>query len=254
MVDKSYVIRGNHYGYNDECFYVCGTSINAVYHVKEDAVKEYKRLQVEFLREMDISDQEEFWDAEESTIKKMNAFMQARVGRNLLEGDYFDWATHLPSELSDEDVLDFGETFGVSAYKLAEYDKEPDFYVLWDCGESVYQKDYDECYEGLRFAENRQELLSNLDDLMYDRGWHSMVLSGTLEEISDNKMLLNALIATMDCLSYCEEKLELRIKDIQADQLDAVNALLRTALFEVRTLKAEELKALDYDEESGEWC
>ena len=69
MSDKTYVIRGYHFGYNDETFYVAGSSIHKIYHDKAEAEANYKSLEVAAARQFSLHEMSSFFDGDEDFIK-----------------------------------------------------------------------------------------------------------------------------------------------------------------------------------------
>ena len=74
MSNKKYVIRGNCFGYNDECFYVEGNRIQSTFTDKEEAEATYRQLEVAAAREFDLSEAESIFDAEEKFLNKLDKF------------------------------------------------------------------------------------------------------------------------------------------------------------------------------------
>ena len=72
MSESTYVIRGYRFGYDDECFYVCGGYINSIYHDQKQAETKYQELEVKYLRNANLSELEQFFDAESDYLQKID--------------------------------------------------------------------------------------------------------------------------------------------------------------------------------------
>ena len=177
MSNKTYVIRSYQFGYNDECYYVCGSRINSIYKDKLEAEKNYKALQVGHIKNANLSEESSIFDAEAGFITKLDAFIFEKTGTHIAENsDYLDYGVELPANMSDDEILEFGKLAHISAYRLVEFDDKPIFYALWDTKEKEYKHDYDECYEGLSYAESQEGALKELEDWIYDKDWEKIKL------------------------------------------------------------------------------
>ena len=256
MSDQTYVIRGYHFGYNDECFYVCGSSINTIYHNKEEAELKYKALEVEYARNTYIGDEGSIFDADSRLIQKIDDYVFEKTGIKIAKDGYIESGTQLPSKMSDEEVFEFTKLADIHAYKLVAFEGKPVFYALWDIEEEKYQYDYDEYYTGLVYAESREGAIANLQSLMEDKKWATMQIAGTLEELSPNPILLEQLIKTSKCFTYDQSQPSVRVKKAKAKDIAALNELLNQPLFELRELDPQTIieieknvrKEYEYDE------
>ena len=245
MSNKTYVIRGYHFGYNDECYYVCGSSINSIYHDPKEAELKYKTLEVNYARNTNLGEEASIFDADSSLLQKIDDYVFEKTGIHIAPDGYVEHGIQLPSKMSDEEVLEFTKLAGIQAYKLVAFERNPVFYALWNVGESKYQYDYDEYYTGLVYAESREEALTNLEILMEDKEWGTMQIAGTLEELSPNPVLLEQLIKTSKCFSYDRSQPSVKVKKAKAKDLAALNELLHQPLFELRELDPQTIMEIE---------
>ncbi|MBD8524446.1 hypothetical protein [Pseudomarimonas arenosa] len=68
-----------------------------------------------------------------------------------------------------------------------------------------------------------------------------IVLDGTLADLSATPDILKALIAQYPSLQYDESAQRLTIEPVNGPALSAVNAVLRSPLFEIREVSRDEL-------------
>lgn len=250
MSNSTYVIRNYQFGYNDECYYVCGSRINSIYQDKQQAKKDYKALQVQYIRNTQLSDEGSIFDAEEGLIEKLNNFVFEKTGKYLCdkESDYLEYDAEIPSKMSDDDIFEFGKIADISAYQLVSFDDKAIFYALWDTEKQDYQYDYDECYKGLSYNRSQEEVIEKLEDWIYEKDWaDKLTLEGSLEELSSSPTLLAQLINTNKRILYQEKNSQLIVKKIKPADLAALNELLSKPLFEVRELTPDEIIKLEKD-------
>ncbi len=255
-----YVLRAYHFGYNDENFYVCGASINDVYTDRAEAEAEYRRLQLEYLRSIDLGEHEKFFNGEEAYIRKMATFIEDRTGHSIIaEQGWVDMGTDAHAEMSDDDLFEFGEAGELHAYKLIEYEDEPTFYALWDPRRGEYFKEFDEGYEGLLYGASEEELMRMLDERQGSIAWFEWEGQGTLDELTDNPELLRKLIESNYSIEYNEDAGILSFEDVNAREANALNELMKTPIFEVRELsldavvEIEKGVAIEYGGETGSY-
>ena len=245
MSESTYVIRGYHFGYNDECFYVCGGYINSIYHDKKQAENKYQELEVKYLRNANLSELAQFFDADSDYLKKMDDYVFAKTGSHLVKNGYVEYGVSLPSQMSDSEVLEFAQLGNIHAYQLVAFEDSPIFYAIWDCEEQQFQMEYDEYFTSLVYAPSREAAMNNLEALMEDKRWKSREIKGTLEGLSSNPMLLKQLIQTNSCLSYDASLPAVKLKKAKANDLAALNELLKNPFFEVRELEPQSIMELE---------
>lgn len=236
MSNKTYVIRGYHFGYNDECFYVCGSTINSIYHDREEAELKYKSLVVKYARNSNLGEEGSIFDADSKFIQKIDNYVFEKTGIRIAQDGHVEHGVYLPSKMSDEEVFEFAKLADIQAYKLVAFESKPVFYALWDIEEEQYQYDYDEYYTGLVYAESREDAIANLEILIEDKKWTNMEITGTIEELSPNPILLEQFIKTNKCFTYDRSQASVRVKKAKAKDLAALNELLNKPMFELREL------------------
>jgi len=250
MSESTYVIRGYRFGYDDECFYVCGGYINSIYHDQKQAEAKYQELEVKYLRNANLSELAQFFDAESEYLQKMDDYVFTKTGSHLVKNGSVESGVSLPSWLSDREVLEFAELGDIHGYQLVAFEDSPIFYAIWNCEEQQFQMEDDEYFTSLVYAPSREAAMKNLQTLMEDQGWQSRKIIGTPEELSSNPILLKQLIQTNSCLSYDASLPAIKLKKAKANDLAALNQLLKNPFFEVRELDPQSI--MELEKELGE--
>lgn len=245
MTGKSYVIRGYHFGYNDEYLYVCGSAIRSVHQDKSVAEKIYRSLTIECVRSAELSEESSVFDASEEFINKLDAFVFDKTGVHIASYGCIEPGVQLPAKLSDDDVLAFAKLAEMSSYQLVEFDSEPVFNAIWNCKEQSYQMDYDECYEGMVYSSSQQETMGDLARLMEYNDWGDVKIKGNINDISDQPTILRALIDSNKCFSFKEGKQHLKLSKTKPEQFAALNELLKKPFFEIRKLTAQQIMEME---------
>ena len=124
MSDKAYVIRGYHFGYNDECFGKCGDYKVASFETKEEAEKAYKKLEIKDARQFPLKDMEFAMCTDDEALKELDAFVYAKCGQRILDehGELIDAV--LPRQLSNDDTFEFIKRADAHAYQVVEFSSE----------------------------------------------------------------------------------------------------------------------------------
>ena len=248
MSQPTYVIRGYHFGYNDECFYVCGSYINSIYHDRAEAVSKYQELEIKYLRNANLAELGEFFDGGKDYLKKIDDFVFAKTDTHILKDGFVEYGASLPSQMSDREVMEFAELGDIHAYQLVEFEDKPIFYALWVCAEQQFQMRYDEYYTSLVYAPSREAAMENLEDLMDNKRWKTQSIKGILEELSATPVLLQQLIETTSSFSYDESLPGIKLKRAKAKDLAALNELFKKPLFEIRELEPANFKQRFFEE------
>jgi len=144
---------------------------------------------------------------------------------------------------------------GMNSYQIIEVPADKVFYALWLTGQQQYALNHDESGTSLIYAESAQQLLDKqLENIMYSLD-EQLNLHGTLEQLSDSTTLLQAAIDSQKNLSYNSKTQQLQIKHYDPQALRAVHDLLKTPLYEMRTLSLAEVMALEKEcaEYGGDW-
>jgi hypothetical protein len=233
MMQKNYVIRSYSFGYNDETFYISGSLIHSGYSDEAAARGAYAALERASLNQFPLAERDSFFDASTTFLNKVDDFVFDKTGQHLVEDGVLIAETIPVDQLSDEDVITLVQLAHLQAYKLVAFDDEPIFYALWLNGEQAYLMDYDEDAATIVLLESQDALLARLADCGADNDWSP--LTGRLEDLSAQPLLLQQLIHSDANLTYDANKLKLRVRRHQAQTYAALNALLRQPWFEVRS-------------------
>lgn len=242
-----FVIRGFHWGYNDEVYYPCGNYIKSTFSDEAKAQKKCLSLERSHWSDMDLGETGEFFDTDEALIKRVNKFITEKCGKPLFtDDDRRD--TFIPSSLNDEDFAEFLKISGLQAFKLTKFDDTSRFYAIYFPDEEDYLKIYDESSTALAYSESIEQLKKE-SELEYHWDDSPIVLKGELSDLSHSPTLLKALIdkSKKKNLSYQEKSKELKINPENPKTLFSVNELLKKPLFEIKTLTIDEVKELEAD-------
>lgn len=242
-----YIIQGFHWGYNDEIYYPCGRYIKSTFDNQEDAEKAQITLEREHWKHIDLGETAEFFDSDQTLVDKVNAFVMEKCGKPLFADDaYRD--IYIPNELNDDDFKQFLTVAGLGAYQLIKFETDQTFYAVWMPDAEDYLKIYDEYSEALIYNASIDLLKRDAaETLEYHWEDEEIKLTGELSELSSSPTILQALIEKSKALTYSADKKELTISTNNVNDLFAINELLQTPLFEIKSLTVEEIKALEAD-------
>ncbi|MCX4030358.1 hypothetical protein H0A36_28370 [Endozoicomonas sp. SM1973] len=253
MSQKSYVIRKLAFHYNDECSYVhCSGGIEAYFQDKEEATQRYKALECKAFRNEDLFDLEQLHpcgDGDEETWLALNNYFVESFGEPFLEPDdegnydfYHDVEIYIPDHATDDQIWTIREMTGIRFHELAEFDRpEPVFYTIWLPTQNEYYG-YDE--EAPRLFNSYDYALRVVKNSSYLFN-EDIVLKGELEDLSNQPILLEALISKHSGLSRTKRSKNLKIKK-DGETLVVVNDLLKQPLFEIKEYSIEDAKKIDH--------
>lgn len=253
--DKVYVLRTTIFGYDDEYFHVQyegGGPIAGIYTDRETAMAAWRRLEAEALSQRQLECEPRFFETSDEENARIDAMIFARTGEHIADsyavGDRqrVDISPESLADLSDEDLFLVLDAAGSLAYVLTEFDVEDKFYVRWLTREQRYQAFVRDRYgygEGptLCFATDPATLAECARDQDQWEDPEPIVLDGTLADLSATPDILKALIAQYPSLQYDESAQRLTIEPVNGPALSAVNAVLRSPLFEIREVSRDEL-------------
>ena len=240
----TYVIREKYFGYNDETFYVAGNRIANVFDNKQQAELAYKKLEIDGARDFALHEVESLFDADEALLQQLDDFVYSRCGEHICEaGDISDDV--LPVSLSDDDTFEFIQLAGMQKFQLVEFENQVKFYGLWSVKKQRWVEEHDECFAGLIYSENLDAFKSKVEHIFADYDYSAIELKGSLEELSAQPILLQAMISAQSGLSYDEAKQTLVIDAWQDEALYAVNSLLKQPLFEIKEISLEEIQTIE---------
>lgn len=255
-MSSKYVIRGYHWGYNDETYYPAGSYIHSVFDDEENAVARYQSLEKAHWQEMDLGETDVFFDSQdrETLCKKVNDFVLEKCGKKVFEDVDDTRDSFIPDSLSVEDTMTVLKMAGLQAYKLAKFDEVPQFYAIWFPEDEEYLTIDDECTSALFYEQTRTELEKEADELLEYR-WDEEVIDkkGSYAEISDNPTALEKIVIDTKGLSYNDKMQCLKIDTSKPTAVFAVNDLLKQPLFEIKQLSLEEVQEIEKDLGDGEW-
>ena len=242
----TYVIREKYFGYNDEVFYVAGNRIANIFEDKQQAEAAYKQLEIKGARDFALYEVESLFNATEEELQKLDDFVFARCGEHICEaGDISDDV--LPVSLSDDDTFEFIQLAGMQKFQLVEFENQVKFYGLWSVKKQRWVEEHDECFAGLIYSENLDAFKSKVEHIFADYDYSAIEIKGSLDELSAQPILLQAMISTQSGLSYDEAKQTLVIDAWQDEALYAVNSLLKQPLFEIKEISLEEIQKIEKD-------
>ena len=238
------MIRAKYFGYNDEVFYVAGNRIANVFDNKQQAELAYKKLEIDGARDFALYEVESLFDADEALLQQLDDFVYSRCGEHICEaGDISDDV--LPVSLSDDDTFEFIQLAGMQKFQLVEFENQVKFYGLWSVKKQRWVEEHDECFAGLIYSENLDAFKSKVEHIFADYDYSAIELKGSLEELSAQPILLQAMISAQSGLSYDEAKQTLVIDAWQDEALYAVNSLLKQPLFEIKEIGLEEIQTIE---------
>jgi hypothetical protein len=243
---STYVIRAKYFGYNDEVFYVAGNRIANVFDNKQQAELAYKKLEIDGARDFALYEVESLFDADEALLQQLDDFVYSRCGEHICEeGD----VSHdvLPASLSDDDTFEFIQLAGMQKFQLVEFENQVKFYGLWSVKKQQWVEEHDECFAGLIYSENLDAFKSKVEHIFADYDYSAIEIKGSLDQLSAQPILLQAMISTRSGLSYDEAKQTLVIDAWQDEALYAVNSLLKQPLFEIKEISLEEIQKIEKD-------
>lgn len=239
MSNIQYVIRHNHFAYNDEWYQTDQATLGAVkaiYTNKDEANKAYKTLIVHDLYQLELYDYDIFGGYETDGLSQtMEKFILEKTGQK------FDEIT-LP-EMNEQDALEFAQLSGLLRYQLLELDVTRPNFVIWLPTEQRYFSDF---HTGDIIFASVENFVEGHKSEWYFLKQLNISLQGSLAELSDSPELLNHFIQNQQGIRYNEMELSLTIDaDIAGyNTLSGLNVLLKQPLFEIKQASFEELKNL----------
>ena len=240
----TYVIRAKYFGYNDEVFYIAGNRIANIFDNKQQAEATYKQLEIDSARDFALYEVESLFEADEEQLRLLDEFVFSRCGEHILDDDELSMDV-LPASLNDEDTFEFVQLAEMQKFQLIQFDQEVKFYGLWSMKKQQWFEEHDEGFAGLVYSENPELLRNSVGEIFAEYDYSAIHLNGTVLELSEQPILLEALIATESGLSYDDNKKILTIDAWQDEALYAVNPLLKQPLFEVKEIGLDEIQDIE---------
>ncbi|WP_296281843.1 hypothetical protein [uncultured Acinetobacter sp.] len=239
MNQIKYVIRHNHFAYNDEWYQTDQATlgaIKAIYTDKDEAMKAYKTLIAHDLYQLELYDYDIFGGYETDGLSQtMEKFILEKTGQE------FDEIT-LP-EMNEQDAFEFAQLSGLLRYQLLELDETRPNFVIWLPTEQRYFSDF---HTGDIIFSAVENFVEGHESEWYFLKQLNITLQGSLAMLSDSPELLNNFIQNQQGIRYNETKLSLTIDTdvVGYNTLNGLNALLKQPLFEIKQASLEELKNL----------
>ncbi|MEN4984143.1 hypothetical protein [Acinetobacter modestus] len=255
----NYVIREKSFGYNDEVFYVIGHRMSNVFDNKQQAEAVYKQLEIKAARNFFLYEVESLFDADEALLKKLDDFVFSRCGEHIYQEGGVSRET-LPESLNDEDTFEFIQLANMQSYQLIHFDQDIKFYGLWSVKKQAWVEEHDEFFAGLAYADQPEQLKKNVRSIFADYDYDDIELKGSFEDLSEQPVLLQALIKNNKALKYNNKSQTLIImQGWEEEGLYAVNPLLKQPLFEIKEIGLEEIQTIEkelakqYSYDEDEW-
>ncbi|MCH7388601.1 hypothetical protein MMO39_15060 [Acinetobacter modestus] len=243
----TYVIREKYFGYNDEVFYASGNRIASIFEQKEQAEAIYKQLEINGARDFPLYEVESLFDADEALLKKLDDFVFSRSGDHIYKDGEISRDT-LPENLSDEDTFEFIQLADMQKFQLVQFEHEAKFYALWSVKQQKWVEEHDEFFASLAYADQPEQLKTNVRTIFADYDYGDIELKGSFEDLSEQPVLLQALIKTNKALKYNNKSQTLIIlQGWEEEGLYAVNPLLKQPLFEIKEIEIEEIQRIEKD-------
>jgi hypothetical protein len=243
----TYVIREKYFGYNDEVFYVAGNRIANVFEDKQQAEAVYKQLEINGARDFALYEVESLFDADETLLKKLDDFVFSRSGDHIYQDGEVSRDT-LPESLSDEDTFEFIQLANMQKFQLVQFEHEAKFYALWSVKQQKWVEEHDEFFASLAYADQPEQLKTNVRTIFADYDYGDIELKGSFEDLSEQPVLLQALIKNNKALKYNNKSQTLTIlQGWEEEGLYAVNPLLKQPLFEIKEIEIEEIQRIEKD-------
>jgi hypothetical protein len=242
---NTYVIRGYHWGYNDETFYPCGSYIESVFTNEDDARKAKLKLEKEYWKHIDLGETQQFFDTNDELINAVNEFTMDKLGNKLFTDDERR-DVYIPKTLKDQDYEKFLEIAHLEAYKIIKFDNEPKFMAVKLLKDGSYLMEHDECSTALVYEATLLELQKKSNHLFkYQLDEYLSPLKGTLDELSESPGILKSIISKSKCIKFNESKNVIKISAAGADEIFALNEVLKKPIFEIRILSLEEILKIE---------
>jgi hypothetical protein len=243
----TYVIREKYFGYNDEVFYASGNRIANIFEHKEQAEATYKQLEINGARDFALYEVESLFDADEALLKQLDDFVFSRCGEHIYqEGEVS--REMLPESLSDEDTFQFIQLADMHKFQLVKFENEAKFYALWSVKQQKWVEEHDEFFASLAYADQPEQLKMNVRAIFADYDYGDIELKGSFEDLSEQPVLLQALIKNNKSLKYNDKSKILTIlQGWEEEGLYMVNPLLKQPLFEIKEIEIEEIQRIEKD-------
>lgn len=252
MQQKIYVIRKLAYYYSDEYFYEGGPGgIEHVYYDESEALRQLQELESRAFRCLDLGNIEQLSPCgNEQHFRQqreaLDHYFREILGKSLFTRDehdslYVDMHAYLPSQVSDEQIMQIRAISGIKFYELSVFENEAFFYAIWLPRRNAFYSTGETDYgDAIYFFNTHEEALAKAHDLL----WHfrTLELPGSLADLSEQPAILQALIQQCDVPLYDEQKAVFTLNNhhLSGELFVMINALLKHPIFEIRTIALDE--------------
>jgi hypothetical protein len=133
-------------------------------------------------------------------------------------------------------------------FQLVQFEHEAKFYALWSVKQQKWVEEHDEFFASLAYADQPEQLKTNVRTIFADYDYGDIELKGSFEDLSEQPVLLQALIKNNKALKYNNKSQTLIIlQGWEEEGLYAVNPLLKQPLFEIKEIEIEEIQRIEKD-------
>ena len=259
MSNKTYVIRKVAYQYNDNHLYTKQLgAIEIAFTDEDEALLTLWELECTAFREADLGRFERFCGsagvgAFQSERQAVDRYLRGIFGRTVFtsfsNGNlYAPLGTQLPAEITDEQILHIRDLIGMKFYDLWVFDDEATFYGIWlPRKEMFFSEAMGKYGTSIYFFNTYDAALAAVKVRYSSFIWYGDPLIGSLEELSDQPLLLQSLIEQHDGLIYRRKKrhLYLHWRGV-GEAFVALNALLKQPVFEIRPISLDQAKQVPH--------
>lgn len=247
-----FVIRKNSFFYGDDYNHYEGSRIISYFTNRADAEVEQKRLEIEQARFATLWNEYTLWnnqyafEPELTFLKELDAFVYACCQRHILHGK--ELVIELPEALQDDDVFEFVQRAGMQKYDIFEFIDvdEVVFYAIWVSREQNWLIKNKETGEYLIYEQSIEKLFESLQDGYFvSFSENDFIYQGTLEDISETPTLLKNVLENLQWIKYDEIQQCLIIKSYDGSAILKLNPLLKSPIFEVKTLSLTQVLEIE---------
>ena len=241
----TFVIRGYHWGYNDEVFFPEGTYIHSQYQSESEAQTAWKKLELSHWADMNAFETDAFFDSRDEDYEKLLAFYKEKTGKTFDESGWDQ--LYITKAFSEADALEFLKLAELQAYKITKFDEEPFFYTVYLPKEECYLTVHTEGPEILLYGATIDELAQlACDHLDYALGNDEgdIEIKGEIAKLTESPNILESTLKQLD-IEYDNDKKMIFIPAEKIEAIFPINDLLKQQFFEVRKSTLEEIREIE---------
>jgi len=281
MTQKTYIIRKSAYGYTDEHYFEM--SLGSITDTFTDEAAAYQRLtelEIPLFRSYDMSELEQTSpytsnEKYQDMREELDAYLKAEFGKSFLmrhEPKGYLMAernSYLGQDYTDEHIMKIREITGIRFHEMSVFENDVTFYAIWlPYSNKFYQIDRQDMIYTIQHLKDDVELYNaklqefrdavffynSYDEALADatypdayRLYTNIPLQGTLEELSEQPIMLKSFIETTIGVDYDNDKQAIAINyGINPQDYAGLNALLKQPLFEIREFPYEDAKDIPH--------